>query len=108
MATNSALVKFQLINTSDSDLNQVQQNLVRTLNPIYNTQILGGNLLQNVTLKMGTNSINHKLGRTLVGWQLTRIRALSTIYDTQDSNKSPTLTLDLTSSADVIVDLYVF
>lgn len=108
MATNSALVKFQLINTSDSDLNLVQQNLVRTLNPIYNTQTLGGTILQNIPLKAGANSINHKLGRNLVGWQLTRIRAASTIFDTQDTNKTPDLTLNLNSSADVIVDLYVF
>ena len=108
MATNSALVKFQLINTSDSDLNLVQQNLIRTLNPIYNTQTLGGSLLQNIPLVIGANSINHKLGRNLVGWQITRIRAASTIFDEQESNKTPNLTLALNSSAAVIVDIYVF
>ena len=103
-----ALPKFQQTNTSDQDLNTVQFNLVRTLNPVFDTPTLAGNLLQNVVLTAGDNSINHKLGRNLIGWQITRLRAASTIYDTQDTNKSPNLTLTLNSSAPVSVDIYVF
>jgi hypothetical protein len=107
MAGN-VLPKFQVINTDTPDLSTVQQNLVRTLNPIFNTQTLGGNLLSSISLIMGSNAINHKLGRTLTGWQIVRQRAAASIYDTQDTNSSPTLTLTLNSSAPVVVDLYVF
>lgn len=107
MAGNT-LVKFQIIQSADQDLMTVQQNLTRTLNPIFNTNTLGGNILSNITLISGSNIINHKLGRTLSGWQIIRQRAAASIFDTQDTNKTPALTLTLTSSAPVVVDLYVF
>jgi hypothetical protein len=107
MASNT-LPKFQQTNTTDSDLNTVQLNLVRTLNPIFNTPTLGGNLLSNITLTAGVNTINHGLGRNLNGWQLVRQRAQANIWDTQDSNKMQNLTLLLNSSAPVVCDIYVF
>jgi hypothetical protein len=107
MAGNT-LVKFQVIQSTDQDLMTVQQNLTRTLNPIFSTQTLGGNILSNITLTIGSNTINHKLGRNLSGWQIIRQRAAASIFDTQDNNKTPDLTLTLTSSAPVSVDLYVF
>jgi len=44
----------------------------------------------------------------LTGWNPTRIRASATIFDTQDSNQTPQLTLNLVASANVVVDLLVF
>lgn len=107
MASNT-LPKFQLINTDDQGLMTVQLNLVRTLNPVFNTPTLGGNLLTSQTLAVGANTINHGLGRTLTGWQIVRQRANAQIWDSQDSNKSATQTLALNSSAAVVVDIYVF
>lgn len=107
MAGNT-LVKFQVVQSSNQDLMTVQQNLTRTLNPIFNTNTLGGNILQSISLNTGTNTINHKLGRNLSGWQIVRQRAAASIFDTQDTNQTPNLTLTLTSSAPVVCDLYVF
>lgn len=107
MAGN-VLPKYPVLNTSDSDLATVQRNLVRVLQPIFNTPILGGNLLTNQTLVTGLNSINHGLGRNLNGWIPVRIRSSATFFDSQDTNKTPQLTLALNSSADVIADIYVF
>ena len=107
MASNT-LPKFQVINTSTPDLGTVQQNLVRTLNPIFNTPTLGGNLLTSQSLNVGANVINHGLGRNLNGWQLVRQRAAAQIFDSQDDNKTPNLTLALNSTAAVVVDIYVF
>ena len=86
----------------------MQINLVRTLNPVFNTPILGGNLLTNVSLTLGANTINHGLGRVLNGWIPVRQRAQSELWDSQDANKTPALTLALNTSAAVVVDLYVF
>lgn len=108
MASGNVLPKFQQTNTTDNDLNTVQLNLVRTLNPIFNTPTLGGNLLTNQTLAAGANTINHGLGRNLNGWQIVRQRASASIWDSQDTNKMQNLTLILNSSAPVTVDLYVF
>lgn len=65
-------------------------------------------IIKNIKLASGTNVINHLLGRKLQGWTLTRVRALATIYDTQDTNQTPELTLVLVSSAVVTVDIEVF
>lgn len=107
MAGN-VLPKFNVTNTQDVDLATVQRNLVRVLQPVFNTPILGGNLLTQQTLAVGANSINHGLGRTLNGWQIVRQRAQADIWDSQDTNKTPQLTLALNSSAIVIVDIYCF
>lgn len=65
--------------------------------------------LVNVSLKAGIdNVINHKLGRKLTGWKITRQRQSAIIYDNQDSNQKPDLTLILLTNADVSIDLEVF
>lgn len=106
MASN--LTVFYKTPTQDSDLNNVQNVLVRTLNPVFSMPLMGGNLLTNQTLTTGSNSINTGLSRELTGWIIVRQRAAAAIYDTQDTNKTPTMTLQLTSSAPVVLDLYVF
>ena len=78
------------------------------LNPVISNEIVNGLLLQSVALNAGMNVINHTLGRKLVGWFPTRIRASATFYDQQDSNQTPALTLNLVSSAAVVADLWVY
>lgn len=106
--SGNVLPKFNVTNTQDTDLSTVQRNLVRTLNPIFNTPTLGGNLLTEQSLAIGANNINHGLGRNLNGWQIVRQRAQANIWDSQDSNQTPNLTLALNSSAAVVCDIYVF
>ena len=78
------------------------------LNPLLKNPINAGVLLKSITLAVGANTINHRLGRKLQGWMLTRQRASGSVYDTQDANKFPELTLQLQSSAVMVVDIYVF
>lgn len=107
MAGNTLPI-FNVLNTDTPDLTQVQQNLVRTLQPVFSTPILGGNLLTGQALTSGTNTINHGLGRKLNGWLIVRQRAQASIWDSQDSNKSPNLTLVLFVDNPVNCDIYVF
>lgn len=100
--------KFQKITTSDRVINQIQDNITKVVNPLTNIPLNSGNLLTSVSLVSGLNTVNHKLGRALVGWFIVRQRAAASVYDTQDTNLTPTLTLNLSSSANVIVDLFVF
>lgn len=67
-----------------------------------------GWILRNITLANGTTQVPHLLGRKLQGWSLVRQRASASIYDTQDANQTPQLTLSLVSSAQVSVDLWVY
>jgi hypothetical protein len=71
--------------------------------PLSNSSILVG-----IQLKSGANVINHLLDRDLQGWIIVRQDALASIYDTQDLNQTPQLTLQLTSSAKTVVDILVF
>lgn len=78
------------------------------LDPLIKNPLNSASRLQNVSLAAGSNTINHLLGRPLQGWYTTRVRASATIYDTQDSNIMPNLTLVLVASAPVVIDLVVF
>jgi len=85
-----------------------QDRWATIIEPVVAQPFNQGLILKNVSLVAGANVVNHKLGRNLTGWNPTRIRASATIFDTQDSNQTPQLTLNLVASANVVVDLLVF
>lgn len=89
-------------------LQQMQNTWATALDPLLNNPANNSIILKNVALVSGTNVINHLLQQRLVGWKTTRVRAAATIYDLQDTNPTPTLTLVLVASAPVVVDLEVF
>lgn len=78
------------------------------LNPILTNPLVSGRAIQNVSLTTGNNVVNHKLGRKLQGWVITGIDGVASIYDTQASNQLSARTLNLVSSADVTISLWVF
>lgn len=103
------MAAIPLVQTTDRTINQLQQNIAQAVQPLLsNAQNLGG-LLTSISLNVGSNTINHGLDRTLQGWSIVRLRStFAQIYDTQDSNQSPSKTLLLTSDTAVVVDIYVF
>lgn len=90
------------------NLPQMQNTWATQIDPIIINPLVQGQLLQNLPLLVGTNAINHKLGRRLQGWFIVGINGIAEIYDTQASNQMPQLTLNLTSDANVSVSLWVF
>lgn len=86
----------------------MQSTWASMLEPIISQPVLDNVYLEDVKLVTGKNVINHKLGRKLVGWIPTRIKAAATFYDDQDNNQAPALTLVLYASADCTIDLVVF
>ncbi len=101
----ASLTKFQ---TDSRDLMLLQTDWIAKINPILANPLNAPSILKNVRLTTGANVINHLLGHKLQGWFIVRQRSAGTVYDTQDSNQMPELTLQLTSSANVTVDLAVF
>lgn len=94
---------------SDSkEMSLMQTVWASLINPVLGNPLVQGSLIRNVALVSGTNQVNHKLGRKLQGWALVRKRASADIYDAQDLNSMPQLTLSLVSDAPVVVDIYVF
>lgn len=90
-------------------LEQLQNRWSSLIDPVLMNPVNNSLLLKNISLVSGANVINHKLGRPLQGWFVTRMRSVAiSIYDTQDSNQMPDLTLTLNASAPCVVDLTVF
>lgn len=90
------------------DLGMMQTTWAATLDPIIASPATNPTILKNIPLGIGTNVINHKLGRTLQAWTVIRKRAAANIHDQQDANQMPQLTLILVSDAVVTVDLEVY
>lgn len=102
---NATLPKFQ---TTDQSLSLLQASWAALINPLLNRPQLNSIILPSVSLTTGSNTIAHRLGRVLQGWSVTRQRSAATIYDNQDANSTPDLTLILVSSANVVVNIECF
>lgn len=102
------MVEFSKIYSEDRVLNMVQDNLVKSINHVAQNPLVNGQILEKVSLLSGANVVVHGLGRPLLGWYITRIRASAIIYDTQDLNKNPSSNLQLVASGAVVVDIAVF
>lgn len=89
-------------------LERMQSIWKEQIDPLIANPLNNGNILKSISLSSGTNVINHKLGRNLQGWYTTRVRAEVSLYDQQDTNQTPQLTLILIASAPAIIDLAVF
>lgn len=114
-------LSLPILQAEDKQLNTMQTKWASILNPLLSNPSVNSVILQRVPLTNGTNSINHTLGRKLQGWRIVRRRQFLVtgtptaydIYDVQDSNQYPDLTLKLTCNQGtgtnpVLVDLEVF
>ena len=93
--------------TNNQDLSLMQSRWSGILNPLLANPSIQSIILPQVSLKAGINRVNHKLGRKLVGWRVIRLRSNAAIYDEQDDNQTPDLTLVLVANTPVIIDLEV-
>lgn len=85
----------------------MQQQWASQLNPVLQNLLVNGQLLTNQQLNNGTTVINHKLGRSPIGWFLSAPKGAATVYQAAQQ-PNPTLTLTLVSDAAVASDLWVF
>ena len=99
---------FKKVANSNEDTSKLQERLQEFFSAIQNCDLIDGVLLPNISLVSGSNTVSHKLGRTLRGWIIVRNRADSRLWDTQDDNANKARTLLLSSSAATEVDLWVF
>lgn len=91
-------------------INSLQANIQDSIDPMAQKIQNDSIILSNISL-IGPNQlniINHTLGRPLLGWIVIRQRAGSLVYDNQDANKSPQLSLYLYSLYSTNVDILVF
>lgn len=104
-----AFKKITASGTDDLDrlLNSVQTNVSEGLNQVLNKQIVDGILLPAQALKIGNNTINHKLGRKALGYLIISKNANANIYDDIIAEANST-SFNINSSAVCSVVLWVF
>lgn len=83
----------------------MQSSWKSVLEPVLSIPLNDGILLQSVALASGVTVVNHRLGRKLVGWMVTDRDGAASVYRSAAKNE---LTLTLTSSGAITVDLFVF
>ncbi len=104
-----AITPFKKIRTQSPAIEYFQSSTNAVFADIVNREILDGILLRDIPLLTGqTNLVNHKLQRKAVGYIVVRNNANSVVYDSQDTNDHPNLSLALLCSADTTVSLWVF
>lgn len=97
-----ALPRFQ---TDDKDFQLMQSTWATALDPMLSNPSLKTRLIKDVSLAIGANKIDHRLGRTPQGWRIVDIDGVAQIYRSEAFNP---LTLTLTSDAAVTIALEVF
>lgn len=108
------MISIPKVQSQDRIINQLQENIINGVLQLQNQvngqelPFNGGKILANVSLLVGPNTIDHGLGRVLIGWYLVRQRAQADVWDSQDGNKSGNQTLILNASAPVSVDVFCF
>lgn len=85
----------------------MQDSWATQLDPVISNPWLQGQLLTGISLINGTTVVNHKLGRTPLGWTLVSPQAAATVHQAVQQ-PNPSLTLTLVSNAAVTTSLWVF
>lgn len=103
------LKKFAKNQATDQTLNQVQDALVGCLNPLLTNPLLDYVIVTGVALKAGTTTIANPILRNIQGLIVIRKNGFADIHTGSNSvNPTPTKTIIISSSAAVLVDLYIF
>lgn len=89
----------------NKNLMLLQTSWSKEINPLLNNTLMNGQMLKDISLVTGANTINHLLSRKMQGWMLVDINAAVTVYRSQPMNDK---TLTLTASGNAIVSLWVF
>lgn len=94
---------FQTINTTDKELQKIQDNITTAVTGIEAKPFLGGVLIEGISLTSGSNQVAHTLQRLPRIWVLCDRNSSATIYRTaSDSNF-----LTLQASAPCTISLWV-
>lgn len=100
---------MKLLQFPDRLTQQFQTNVREAIDPLIKNPLANGHLLSNISLLAGiTNVVPIGLTQPLAGWFLTRLKSNSIVWDSQDSNLTPSQNLQLLCSADCVVSIFVF
>lgn len=97
---------FQTINSSDYDLQKLQDNTAKAFKPLTDCPLLDGVLIESVSLTSGRdNMISHTLGRVPRLWIVAKKDQNSTVWE--KTSPAPSSLLNLWCSTSCTVNLWV-
>lgn len=85
----------------------LQANVADALTPLQNKPILDGILLRSLSVLSGSNTIQHKLGRKIVGYFVVSQTAASGFHDDIQSTSSKT-SFVLTATNPCTLNVWIF
>ena len=106
---SNGVKKFKTILLKDQETTKLQNKVRIAIQPVLNSSIIDGTLIQNVKLQATKrNEVLHRLNREPLGYIIVRKRKDSRIWDLQDTNTAKRQTFTLACSHDVTVDIWFF
>lgn len=93
------------IQSDDTEFQLMQNKWSAILNPLIAKPLSSANILKDIPITMGVNTINHLLGRKMQGWIICDIDANAILYRSQPLNDK---TLTITSNGNCTVNLVVY
>lgn len=100
------LVSLTRLHTADPQLNQVQDHIVRRVNPALAAEILDGRLVTGVSVGTSATDVPHGLSRPYRGWILTDNNTDCRVWSPSTGDTSKVIVLQ--SSAATTISLWVF
>ena len=101
------IASFRRTRTDNIDLTQVQDAVSFVFQDIASKAILDGRMISDVLVN-GAKMVNHGLARKLQGYIVIAKDSNESIWDSQTTNTTPSISLILNSSGPVRVNLWVF
>lgn len=101
-------VKLRKLPGQNQELGQLQSNIDDAFTSIQDSPPLRGVLIKGVTLVTGTNNaVDHGMGRAYQGFIISGINANANVWE-GGTNPQPTTQIVLQSSANCVVNLWVY
>ena len=94
-----ALKFFKKINTTIKEIYQTQENVEQVLKPILNSAIVDGVLIKDIDVGTSDTVVNHKLGRSPLGWIVVKRNENAVIYESSTTNNNRDKVLILQASS---------
>lgn len=104
-----SIAPLRKVRSDDDTIRQLQGAVDLVFQELLRKQLIDGNFLPDIELTMGIdNHVSHKLGKPAQGYIVVKRDTNATIWDTESSNDMRTSFLNLRTSADCVISLWVF
>ena len=100
---------FQRIYTQDPLQQRLQDSIANSFSVLEKLPQLDSTIVENVALIAGgDNDVVHRLNRPIVGWQIIRINAAATVYESDTENTQPSAVVLLKTTVNCTVSILFF